>query len=113
MTLAYSDHAKNVRTMADDMGWPEVVSADVGVVIVTAVDCLHCIELEAALAEAPLEVPSHWIDKEEAEELFRQFPIFATSIDVLPCAGIFSNGEGKAVIRAATTQRIAEALASL
>ena len=113
MTLAYSDHAKNMRTMADDMGWPEVVSADVGVVIVTAVDCLHCIELEAALAEVPLEVPSHWIDKDNAGEFFSRFPLFAASIDLLPCAGIFSNGEGKAVIRAATSQRIAEALASL
>ena len=99
--------------MADDMGWPEVVSADVGVVIVTAVDCLHCIELEAALSETPLKVPSHWIDKEDAVEFFARFPLFATSIDLLPYAGIFSNGEGKAVIRAATTQRIEDALASL
>ena len=113
MTLAYSDHAKNMRTMADDMGWPEVVSADVGVVIVTAVDCLHCIELEAALSETPLKVPSHWIDKEDAVEFFARFPLFAASIDLLPYAGIFSNGEGKAVIRAATTQRIEDALASL
>ena len=99
--------------MADDMGWPEVVSAEVGVGIVTAVDCLHCIELEAVLSETPLEVPSHWIDKEDGEEFFARFPLFAASIDLLPYAGIFSNGEGKAVIRAATTQRIAEALASL
>ena len=99
--------------MADDMGWPEVVSADVGVVIVTAVDCLHCIELEAALSETPLKVPSHWIDKEDAVEFFARFPLFAASIDLLPYAGIFSNGEGKAVIRAATTQRIEDALASL
>ena len=54
--------------MADDMGWQQVVSADVGVIIITAIDCLHCIELDAALAEAPLEVPFDWIDKENAEE---------------------------------------------
>ena len=99
--------------MADDMGWQQIVSADVGVIIITAIDCLHCIELDAALAEAPLEVPFDWVDKENAEELFSRFPIFAASIDLLPCAGIFSNGESKAVIRAATSQRIAEALASL
>ena len=99
--------------MADVMGWQQVVSADVGVIIVTAVDCLHCIELEAALSNAPLEVPSHWIDKDDAGELFSKFPLFAASIDLLPCAGIFSNGEGKAVIRAATSQRITEALTSL
>ena len=88
------------------MGWAEVVSADVGIVIVTAADCLHCIELEAALNEAPLEFPSHWIDKGVENEFFLQFPLFAASIDVLPYVGIFSNGEGKAVVRAATPQRI-------
>ena len=113
MTPAYGDHAKNMRTMADDMGWPEVVSGNVGVVIITAVDCLHCIELEASLSEEPLEVPCDWIDKEDARELFTQYPIFAASIDLLPCAGIFSNGEAKAVIRAATSQRIEDALSSL
>ena len=95
------------------MEWRQVVAADVGVIIITAVDCLHCIELEGALSEEPLEVPSHWIDKEEAEELFTQFPIFAASVDLLPCAGIFSNGEAIAVVRAATSQRIAEVLTSL
>ena len=99
--------------MADGMGWQEVVSANVGVVIVTAVDCLHCIELQAALSKAPLEVPSHWIDKEDGDEFFSRFPIFAASVDLLPCAGIFVDGEGMAVIRAANPQRIAEALASL
>jgi hypothetical protein len=102
-----------MRTMADAMGWADVVAADVGVVILTAVDCLHCIELEATLSEEPLDVPCDWIDKEDAVELLSQFPIFAASIDLLPCAGIFSDGEAKAVIRAATSQRIAEALASL
>jgi len=99
--------------MADGMGWQQVVSANVGVVIVTAVDCLHCIELEAALSEVPLEVPCHWIDKEDADEFFSRFPLFAASVDLLPCAGIFVEGEGKAVIRAASSERIAEALASL
>ena len=99
--------------MADGMGWQQVVSANVGVVIVTAVDCLHCIELEATLSEAPLEVPCHWIDKEDAAEFFSRFPLFAASIDLLPCAGIFVEGEGKAVVRAANSERIAEALATL
>ena len=102
-----------MRPIAADMGWAEVVSAEVGVVIVTAADCLHCIELEAALDEAPLEFPSHWIDKAKGGEFFRQFPLFAASIDVLPYVGIFSNGEGKAVVRAATPQRIEDALSNL
>ena len=55
--------------MADAMGWADVVAADVGVVILTAVDCLHCIELEATLSEEPLDVPCDWIDKEDAVEL--------------------------------------------
>jgi len=95
------------------MGWPEVVSAELGVVIVTAEDCLHCIELEATLNEQPLEVPNHWIDKQKASEFFAAFPLFAAAIDILPCVGIFSNGEGKTMIRAATPERIAEALANL
>ena len=95
------------------MEWHQVVAADVGVIIITAVDCLHCIELGAVLSEEPLEVPFGWVDKEEADELFKQFPIFSSSIDLLPCAGIFSIGECMAVIRAATSQRITEALASL
>lgn len=95
------------------MGWADVVSAEVGVVIITAADCLHCIELQAALEEAPLEFPSHWIDKADGSEFFRQFPLFAASIDVLPYVGIFSNGEGKAVVRAATPQRIEDALSNL
>jgi hypothetical protein len=95
------------------MGWPEVVSAELGVVIITSGDCLHCVELEAALNEQPLNVPCHWIDKQRASEIFAAFPLFEASIDVLPCVGIFSRGEGKTVIRAATPERIAEALASL
>ena len=96
--------------MADDMGWPEVVDAEVGVVIITATDCLHCIELQAALTEQPLNVPSQWIDKVEGGELFHRFPIFAAAIDVLPCVGIFAKGEARTVVRAATPERIAEAL---
>ena len=49
----------------------------------------------------------------EALELYAEYPLFAASIDVLPFVGIFSKGEGKAVIRAATPERIAEALAIL
>ena len=40
------------------MGWREVVSAELGIVIITADDCLHCIELEATLNEQPLDVPN-------------------------------------------------------
>ena len=89
------------------------MSAELGIVIITTADCAHCIELEALLNEEPLEVPSLWIDKAEGDELFAKFPLFAASIDVLPCAGIFSRNEGEVVIRAATPERIKEALASL
>ena len=89
------------------------MSAELGIVIITTSDCAHCIELEALLNEEPLEVPSLWIDKTEGDELFAKFPLFAASIDVLPCAGIFSHGDGKIAVRAATPERIKEALASL
>ena len=95
------------------MGWREVVSAELGIVIITDEDCLHCIELEAALQEEPLEVPNLWIEKGNGEDFFAQFPIFSASVDVLPFAGIFSHGAVKSVIRAATPERIAEALAEL
>ena len=95
------------------MEWREVVSSELGAVIITADDCLHCIELQAALIESPLSIPNLWIEREGAGELFAEYPLFATSIDVLPFVGIFSQGEGKAVIRAATPERIAEALAIL
>ena len=95
------------------MGWREVVSAELGIVIITADDCLHCIELEATLNEQPLDVPHLWIEKQNAVELFGEFPVFAAAVDVLPFAGIFSHGEVKSVIRAATPERIAEALAEL
>ena len=95
------------------MGWREVVSAELGIVIITDEDCLHCIELEAALQEEPLEVPSLWIEKGNGEDFFAEFPIFSASIDVLPFAGIFSHGAVNSVIRAATSERIAEALAEL
>lgn len=95
------------------MGWREVVSAELGIVIITDEDCLHCIELEAALQEEPLEVPSLWIEKGNGEDFFAEFPIFSASVDVLPFAGIFSHGAVNSVIRAATSERIAEALAEL
>ena len=95
------------------MGWREIVSAELGIVIITAENCAHCIELEAMLNEEPLDVPSVWIDKSEGDELFAEVPLFAASIDVLPCAGIFSRGEGKVAVRAATPERIKEALSSL
>ena len=95
------------------MGWREVVSTELGIVIITDEDCLHCIELEAALQEEPLEVPNLWIEKGNGEDFFAEFPIFSASVDVLPFAGIFSHGEVKSVIRAATPERIAEALAEL
>ncbi|MEE2747073.1 MAG: hypothetical protein VX473_01210 [Candidatus Thermoplasmatota archaeon] len=99
--------------MAHDMEWSQVVSSDLGIIIITADDCVHCIELQAALNERPLDFPSLWVDKKNAGEIFAQFPLFATSVDVLPFVGIFSRGEGEAVVRAATPQRIAEALAEL
>jgi len=95
------------------MGWREIVSAELGIVIITAEDCAHCIELEALLNEEPLDAPNVWIDKSEGDELFARFPLFAASIDVLPCAGIFSHGDGLIAVRAATPERIKEALASL
>ena len=95
------------------MEWREVVSSDLGVIIITTTDCLHCIELEAALNEHPLSIPSLWIEKTEAEEIYAEFPLFAAAIDVLPFVGIFSQGHGKTVIRAATPERIAEAIANL
>ena len=93
------------------MGWREVVSAELGIVIITADDCLHCIELEATLNEQPLDVPHLWIEKQNAVELFGEFPVFAAAVDVLPFVGIFSQGAEKSVVRAATLERIAEALA--
>ena len=95
------------------MGWRDIVSAEVGIVVITADDCLHCIELEAALIEQPLDVPNLWIEKLNADELFAEFPVFAAAVDVLPFVGIFSQGVEISVVRAATPQRIAEALAEL
>ena len=60
-----------------------------------------------------MEVPSLWIEKGNGEDFFAEFPIFSASVDVLPFAGIFSHGAVKSVIRAATPERIAEALAEL
>ena len=95
------------------MGWRDIVSAELGIVVLTADDCLHCIELEAALNEQPLDVPNLWIEKLNADELFAEVPVFAAAVDVLPFVGIFSQGVEKSVVRAATPQRIAEALAEL
>ena len=95
------------------MGWREVVSTELGIVIITDEDCLQSIVLEAALQEEPLEVPSLWIEKGNGEDFFSEFPIFSASVDVLPFAGIFSHGAVNSVIRAATPERIAEALAEL
>ena len=96
--------------MADVMGWEQIVSQEMGLVIITGSDCVHCVELEATLCEKPINVPTCWVKKENAAELFAQFPLFAASIDVLPFVGIFSLGQGKAVVRAATHERITEAL---
>ena len=95
------------------MGWREVVSAELGIVIITDEDCLHCIEMEAALQEEPLEVPNLWNEKGNGEDFFAEFTNFSASEDVLPFAGIFSHGAVNSVIRAATSERIAEALAEL
>jgi hypothetical protein len=99
--------------MADGMGWPQVISSDVGIILITTEDCPHCTELQAILSEKPLDVPYHWIDKSDAEEIFAIYPHFEAAIDVLPFAGIFSNGEIVSVIRAATPERLKEELEHL
>ena len=45
-------------------------------------------------------------------ELDAQFPLFAASVDILPFAGVFSHGELKQVVRAATRERIEDALSA-
>ena len=95
------------------MGWQQVASAELGVIIISGPDCLHCIELQAQLSENPLKVPCHWIDRNEATELLEKYPLFAAAIDVLPIAGIFCHGEGRKVIRAASRERIEEVLSEL
>ena len=95
------------------MGWQQVVSAELGVIIISGPDCLHCIELQAQLAENPLTVPCHWTDRNEGAEMLEKFPLFAAAIDVLPFAGIFSHGEGRDVVRAASRERIEEVLSEL
>ena len=95
------------------MGWQQVVSAELGVIIISGPDCLHCIELRAQLSENPLKVPCHWTDRNDGSELLEKFPLFAAAIDVLPFVGIFSYGEGMDVIRAASCERIEEVLTEL
>ena len=80
------------------------------VIIITAEDCLHCIELEAILAVAPLSVAHRFIEKGEATSLFADQTLFLHSIDVLPFAGIFDDSVCTEVIRAATRERLEEAL---
>ncbi len=92
------------------MAWKEIVDSELGIVIIRAEGCLHCVELHALLSEQPLNTPIVWMDKKEVTELYDHFPLFAASVDVLPFAGIFSVGELKHVVRAATRERIEEAL---
>jgi hypothetical protein len=83
------------------------------VIIITGEDCLHCVELEASLTETRLSVPHRFLDKRDAMPLFEAHPLFAASVDVLPFAGVFDEGECLAIVRAATIERIEEALISL
>ena len=53
-----------------------------------------------------------WIDKKNTNQLYGRFPLFAASVDILPFAGIFSQGELKQVVRAATYERIEDALSA-
>ena len=110
--LADGDHAKNMRPLPFDMAWKEIVDSELGVVIIRAEDCLHCVELRAILSERPLSCPMVWIDKKNTNQLYGRFPLFAASVDILPFAGIFSHGELKQVVRAATHERIEDALSA-
>ena len=70
------------------MEWQQVVAADVGVIIITAVDCLHCIELGAVLSEEPLEVQS-----EDAEsEVNPMVELVGKAISVGKPKGFFMQG---------------------
>ena len=75
------------------MAWKEIVDSELGVVIIRAEDCLHCVELRAILSERPLSCSIVWIDKKNAHDLYAEFPLFAASVDILPFAGIFSDGK--------------------
>ena len=101
-----------MRPLPFDMAWKEIVDSELGVVIIRAEDCLHCVELRAILSDRPLSSPMVWIDKKNANELYGRFPLFAASVDILPFAGIFSHGELKQVVRAATRERIEDALSA-
>lgn len=81
----------------------------VEVIILTAEDCLHCIELEAELDHAGL--PSAWrfVDKARAHDLPELFLMMA---DVLPFAGLFRAGACLGTVRAATRAKLEEALES-
>ncbi|MED6297406.1 MAG: hypothetical protein VX828_03815 [Candidatus Thermoplasmatota archaeon] len=112
MRFADGDHAKNMLPMPLDMAWEEIVGSELGIIIIRAEDCLHCVELRAILSEQPLSAPMEWIDKQNATDLYSQYPLFAASVDILPFAGIFSDGELKQVVRAATRERIEDALSA-
>tara|TARA_A100001037_G_scaffold32650_1_gene25604 strand:+ start:322 stop:660 length:339 start_codon:yes stop_codon:yes gene_type:complete len=112
MRVADGDHAKNMRPLPFDMGWKEIVDSELGILIIHTEDCLHCVELQAVLGAQPLSAPTLWIDKQAGSELFERFPIFAASVDVMPFAGIFSSGKLENVVRAATKERIEDALLS-
>ena len=94
------------------MAWEKIVDSDLGIIIIRAEDCLHCVELRAVLNEHPLRAPNTWIDKKNANDLYKRFSLFAASVDILPFVGIFSNGELKQVVRAATRERIEDALSA-
>ena len=94
------------------MAWKEIVDSEMGVVIIRAEDCLHCVELRAILSERPLSCPMVWMDKKNANQLYGIFPLFAASVDILPFAGIFSDGKLKHVVRAATRERIEDVLSA-
>ena len=112
ITLADGDHAKKMRPLPFDMAWEEIVDSELGVVIIRAEDCLHCVELRAILSERPISQPLVWMDKKNTTQLYERFPLFAASVDILPFAGIFSHGELKQVVRAATRERIEDALSA-
>jgi len=99
--------------MAYDMEWQQVASAELGIIIISGPDCLHCIELQAQLSEKPLKVPFHWTNRNDGAEILEKYPLFAAAIDVLPFAGIFSHGKGIEIIRAASRERIEEVLSEL
>ena len=101
-----------MRPLPFDMAWEEIVNSELGIIIIRAEDCLHCVELRAILEHQPLRAPVAWVDKQNTSELYARFPLFAASVDILPFAGVFSDGELKQVVRAATRERIEDVLSS-